>query len=461
MALRAEAERKLAAEREAALKAQAQLREKESELAALQAKVAVAAKTAEAAARAEAERKKLADELAALKAEAEDRAGAAEAAEAAREVKEAELAAVSDAANRTQAEREALSEELAKLRAEAEVKAEAARATQSERDSKTTELAVLQAEMEGQQKAIGESRREFDAKEQELAAFRAEIEAKLDAEREAVTKAQTDIEARREQLAALQAETERKAQESQAELSRQRAALESERAEIARWEAIKESDEVADFEVFLDLFPDGKLAALAKNRRKELARLALIPDIDFGRYHALVIGIDDYEYLDKLTTAVNDAEAVARVLKDDYGFEVTLLLNSTRSEIIDALDDYRESLHDMDNLLVYYAGHGWLDEGADRGFWLPTNARLNRRSNWVSNATITDTLKGLEAKHVMVVADSCYSGTLTRGTEDVGVRNEEFWERMVLKRTACSMVARTPVTLWAGRLSMTTMSAWR
>ncbi|MCH7938093.1 MAG: caspase family protein, partial [Proteobacteria bacterium] len=31
-------------------------------------------------------------------------------------------------------------------------------------------------------------------------------------------------------------------------------------------------------------------------------------DIDFGRYHALVIGINDYEYLPKLQTAVNDAK---------------------------------------------------------------------------------------------------------------------------------------------------------
>ena len=56
----------------------------------------------------------------------------------------------------------------------------------------------------------------------------------------------------------------------------------------------------------------------------------------------------------------------------------------------------------------------------------PVDARLNRRRQWVSNATITDTLKGLEAKHVMVVADSCYSGTLIRGTDQLRVRTEEY-----------------------------------
>ena len=64
--------------------------------------------------------------------------------------------------------------------------------------------------------------------------------------------------------------------------------------------------------------------------------LALLPgpahgqSIDFGRYHALVIGNDDYAHLPKLKNAVADAQAVERLLKDSYGFDTTLLLNATR-----------------------------------------------------------------------------------------------------------------------------------
>ena len=52
------------------------------------------------------------------------------------------------------------------------------------------------------------------------------------------------------------------------------------------------------------------------------------------------------------------------------------------------------------------------------------DAKKNRRSHWISNATVTDTLKTVQAKHVMVVADSCYSGTLTRGA-GVGLRTAD------------------------------------
>ncbi len=163
-------------------------------------------------------------------------------------------------------------------------------------------------------------------------------------------------------------------------------------------------------------------------------------EIDFGRYHALIIGIDKYKYLPRLKTAVRDAKGVARILEEDYGFKVRLLINPVRDEIVDALDEYREKMGSEDNFLIYYAGHGWLDEDADRGYWLPADAKSNRRSRWVSNATITDTLRTLQAKHVMVVADSCYSGTLTRGA-NIALRTGEYLRRMANKWARVALVS--------------------
>ena len=168
--------------------------------------------------------------------------------------------------------------------------------------------------------------------------------------------------------------------------------------------------------------------------------LAALKGIDFGNYHALVIGINDYMELPVLKTAVNDAKAVAQVLKDKYDFKTTLLLNPTRTGIIDALDKFRETMGSRDSLLIYYAGHGWLDADADRGYWLPVDAKSDRRSQWVSNATITDTLKTLQAKHVMVVADSCYSGTLARSA-NVGLRSGDYFKRMSKKAARVALVS--------------------
>ena len=168
--------------------------------------------------------------------------------------------------------------------------------------------------------------------------------------------------------------------------------------------------------------------------------LGEIPDIAFGKYHALVIGNDNYTYLPNLKTARNDAKTVASLLASEYGFKVTTLLDATRAEIIENLDALTESLGAEDNLLIYYAGHGWLEEDSSRGYWLAIDAKPNRRTNWVSNSTVVDTLSTLQAKHVMVVADSCFSGTLVRGAK-IGVRAGDYWRRMAAKWTRVAMVS--------------------
>tara|TARA_A100001037_G_scaffold205000_1_gene183397 strand:+ start:1724 stop:2344 length:621 start_codon:yes stop_codon:yes gene_type:complete len=124
---------------------------------------------------------------------------------------------------------------------------------------------------------------------------------------------------------------------------------------------------------------------------------------------------------------------VAATLENEYGYTIHLMENPTRADIIDKLDELRETLVEADNLLIYYAGHGWLDEKSGRGYWMPVNARNDRRSRRVSDAILTDALQALHAKHVMVVADSCYSGTLTRSVK-VPERNKAYIERIGEKR---------------------------
>jgi uncharacterized caspase-like protein len=157
------------------------------------------------------------------------------------------------------------------------------------------------------------------------------------------------------------------------------------------------------------------------------------PDIDFGIYSALIIGNNNYQYLPQLKTAQNDAKKVAETLKDKYGFKVKLLLDANRSDILLALNNLRWNLTNHDNLLIYYAGHGWLDKEADEGYWLPVNAQKDNTLAWISNSSITASLRALKAKHVLIVADSCYSGKLARGVHIVN-KNPGYLSRLSRKR---------------------------
>jgi hypothetical protein len=156
--------------------------------------------------------------------------------------------------------------------------------------------------------------------------------------------------------------------------------------------------------------------------------------VDFGRYHALLIGNNGYQHLPKLRSAESDVEAIATLLRDRYGFETRILGNAQRDDVLLALERYRRELTNRDNLLIYYAGHGWLDEEADEGYWLPVDATSESTINWIPNATLTSALKAIRAKHVLVVADSCYSGKLTRGIAVRGNRTPDYISRMAEKR---------------------------
>ena len=120
---------------------------------------------------------------------------------------------------------------------------------------------------------------------------------------------------------------------------------------------------------------------------------------------------------------MSDAEAVAATLRETYNFAVTVLLNATREQIIVALETMRTTLTEDDNLLIYYAGHGMLDKEAERGYWLPVNAQPDTRVHWLSTMEITGTLKAMAARHVLLVADSCYAGTLVSNASE-GLRSD-------------------------------------
>lgn len=134
----------------------------------------------------------------------------------------------------------------------------------------------------------------------------------------------------------------------------------------------------------------------------------------FGTYHALVIGNDHYQHWPTLENAISDAVAVADVLGNRYGFQITLLKDATRSTILKTLNHYRQTMNRNDNLLIYYAGHGFLEYQIDRGYWIPVDGENKDNSNWILLPSITDLLQLIPAKHVLIVADSCYSGKLTR-----------------------------------------------
>jgi uncharacterized caspase-like protein len=148
-----------------------------------------------------------------------------------------------------------------------------------------------------------------------------------------------------------------------------------------------------------------------------------------GRSYALIVGNKAYRDFDTLQTPHEDARSIADVLTTQYGFttELTLsdgshkslvLLDRPGREFRALLDDLEEEMNGDDRLLIFYAGHGLWDERTGKAYWIPVDAQRNRRHEWISADDIISALKGIKARSVLVVADSCFSGALLRTAPD-------------------------------------------
>lgn len=141
------------------------------------------------------------------------------------------------------------------------------------------------------------------------------------------------------------------------------------------------------------------------------------PPLDFGRYHALLIAVQDYldHRIQDLTRPIRDAEEVAATLRSSYTFsprDIHFLRNPNRAAIIAKLTELKRRLGPRDNLLIFYAGHGQWDEREGQGYWLPIDATEADSANWISNSDIRDKIKAFRARHTLLISDACFSGAI-------------------------------------------------
>ncbi|PLX17853.1 MAG: hypothetical protein C0597_06760 [Marinilabiliales bacterium] len=134
-----------------------------------------------------------------------------------------------------------------------------------------------------------------------------------------------------------------------------------------------------------------------------------------GKYYALFIGVSEYKdpEIGNLDQPITDAERLLNTLVQYYTFEkenVTFLKSPTREEIISELDRLNKDITEDDNLLVFYAGHGYWDRQDEIGYWLPSDAKKANTANWMRNSTIRDYLRTVDTKHTLLIADACFSG---------------------------------------------------
>jgi len=142
---------------------------------------------------------------------------------------------------------------------------------------------------------------------------------------------------------------------------------------------------------------------------------------------ALLVGIDEYQYINELIGSKQDVENMREFIESEWGYQPAQIstltdAQATRSLILSEFDNWLiRDTRRGDKVLFYYSGHGtyvkdnWKGDESD-GYdeaLCPVNT-TSSRDNLILDDEIHERLKQLKGRQVTLIIDACHSGTMTK-----------------------------------------------
>jgi len=176
------------------------------------------------------------------------------------------------------------------------------------------------------------------------------------------------------------------------------------------------------------------------NREVEKTRRKIATNLSSLDYKALLIGIDQYDHSEwqDLENPIHDIQAIKEILIKDYYFQpegVITLENAKFEDIINSFNALKSLVNENTNLFIYFAGHGFYPKDEGEGYWIPKDAgSLSTQKLFIPTSIVLSKVKAIPAKHTLLLADSCFSGSLVRKTRSV-IGQSKFYRELVKKRS--------------------------
>ena len=150
-----------------------------------------------------------------------------------------------------------------------------------------------------------------------------------------------------------------------------------------------------------------------------------------GTDYALLFATESYNHWHNLHNPLFDAQAIRVALQENYGFQVELIHNPTQAGIFEALRKYAEKAYsDEDQLLIFFAGHGYFDTTFNVGYLVAKDTRTPENDNgmvsYLSHSIFRDIIDRMDCKHIFLVMDTCYSGTFDQRIAMRGEADDAF-----------------------------------
>lgn len=165
------------------------------------------------------------------------------------------------------------------------------------------------------------------------------------------------------------------------------------------------------------------------------------------RNHALIFGIDDYDYFEDLEGPVRDSDKIARVL-EERGFTLEIVRNSTTFSLLGKLEEYvAKEFQAHDQLFIYFAGHGYFDSASSEGYFVCKNSvnQSNTNTTYISYDAIKSIINNIPVQHIFMLMDAAKG----RG-EPLSLVLEQLHEQPETIKPTLSSEARTRIGILSG-----------
>jgi len=170
--------------------------------------------------------------------------------------------------------------------------------------------------------------------------------------------------------------------------------------------------------------------------------------------YALVFATDNYDNWPDLVNPVFDSRTIADELKKTYGFKVEMLENATQNEVLKKLREYIEKKYKpLDQLFIFFAGHGNYDATFGEGYLVPREALANdeAKTSYLSYNRLRSVINNIPSEHIFLSMDVCFGGTFDQAlASSRGMDEDTYKEKSAAEFITQKLTYKTRKFLTSG-----------
>jgi hypothetical protein len=154
--------------------------------------------------------------------------------------------------------------------------------------------------------------------------------------------------------------------------------------------------------------------------------------------YALIFATDQYDNWPDLVNPVFDSRTIGDELSSTYGYKVEVLENPTQEQILKKLREYIErDYKPMDQLFIFFAGHGNYDQTFNEGYLVPREALIKdeAKTSYLSYHRLRSVINNIPCEHIFLTMDVCFGGTFDQNlSADEGSYAEKSASDLIAKK---------------------------